>query len=113
MAHQEFRAGTLSGQLKRILFHGGMSLLGLGVFLLICHLYLSQYIEIRKLEERLNSQSVKLEQRTLELRRFEREISFLSTLKGVEKLARERLRYIRDGELIIMPLVDERIDGGT
>ena len=74
------------------------------LFLIVCKLYLNQYIEIRKLEERLRKKQLELSAEKLKLDKMVSEVGFLGTLEGVEKIAREKLKYIKRDEVIIVPV---------
>lgn len=82
--------------------------LGIVVFgVLLAKLYLDQYIQIRRLQERrirveANTAAVRLEHEKLA-----EEVEYLETLEGVERLARDKLRYIRPDEVILIPLRPE------
>lgn len=86
------------------LTHGAVLMVCFALFLVVCKLYLDQYIEIRRLEERKQRRIRELVEQRSTLDAAEREVAFLGTLKGVEKLARERLKYIRHDEVIIVPI---------
>ena len=74
------------------------------LFLVVCKLYLAQYIEIRRLDERLSDVRRSLASEEQLLERTKKDVAFLATLDGVEKLAREKLKYIKKGEVIIVPV---------
>ena len=76
------------------------------IFLVVCKLYLNKYIEIRKLEERLVEKKVELVKITNDVDNLKKEIKFIASLSGIEKMAREKLKYIKDGEIIIVPSED-------
>lgn len=90
--------------LRKALIHGAVLMVCFALFLVVCKLYLDQYIEIRRLEERKQRRIRELVEQRSTLDAAEREVAFLGTLKGVEKLARERLKYIRHDEVIIVPI---------
>jgi len=73
------------------------------VFLGVCKLYLDKYIEIRKLEERLAERKVELVTITNQVDDLSAEVEFIASLDGIEKMAREKLKYIKEGEVIIVP----------
>ncbi len=74
------------------------------LFLIVCKLYLNQYIEIRKLEERHRQKQQELRAEKQKLEKMVDEVAFLGTLEGVEKIAREKLKYIKRDEVIIVPV---------
>jgi cell division protein FtsB len=84
--------------------HGSLLVGCLGVFLVVCKLYLDQYAEIRRLEERREARLAELNAAREGLEHLEREVAFLGTLGGVEKLAREKLKYINRDEVIVLPV---------
>ena len=90
----------LSSGLFQFLFITGCIIL----FVLISKLYLDQYIEIRKMEQHLQQEKVKLIEANRERERLTRELSFLRTDDGIEKVAREKLRMVRPDEVIIVPV---------
>ena len=73
------------------------------VFLGVCNLYLVKYTEIRKLEEKLAERKVELVTITNEVDNLSDEVEFIASLDGIEKMAREKLKYIKEGEVIIVP----------
>jgi len=86
------------------MMHGLLLMTCLGLFLVVCKLYLDQYIEIRRLEERRVSRAQELQKRKVLLDSLEHEVEFIGTLEGVEKMAREKLKYIKTDEVIILPV---------
>src|SRR2546423_3832656 len=59
------------------------------LFVLISKLYLDQYIEIRKLEQKLEQEKARVSEGQQEINRLSRELEFLRTDDGTEKVARE------------------------
>lgn len=75
------------------------------VFVLcITKLYLDQYIEIRRLRQRRGEVAAVLAEVQARHDRIAEEVEYLETLDGVERLARDKLRYIRPDEVILVPL---------
>ncbi len=73
------------------------------IFLGVCRLYLDKYIEIRKLEEKLEERKVELVTISNKVDDLSGEVEFIASLDGIEKMAREKLKYIKEGEVIIVP----------
>lgn len=73
------------------------------IFLGVCKLYLDKYIEIRKLEEKLVERKVELVTISNDVDNLSSEVEFIASLDGIEKMAREKLKYIKEGEVIIVP----------
>lgn len=78
------------------------------LFLVVCKLYLEQYIEIRRLEEQKVSIEIQLKKEEEELEHMKKRVAFLGTLEGIEKIARERLKYIKEEEVIVVPIESKR-----
>ncbi len=95
MSSEKLASGTAHGVLLTSCFI---------FFLIVCKLYLDQYIDIRKLEELWKNKRCKLQEQQLKLETMQEEVAFLGTLKGVEKIAREKLKYIKRDEVIIVPV---------
>lgn len=67
-------------------------------------LYIDQYIEIRRLGREVGVARAELERTRREHEKLAEEVEYLETLEGVERLARDKLRYIRSDEVILIPL---------
>ncbi len=80
-----------------------------GVIFSIClaKLYIDQYIQIRALGKHRNRSEQELASTKAEYDRISEEVEYLETLEGVERLARDKLRYIRPDEVILVPLRPE------
>ncbi|MBI4872919.1 MAG: septum formation initiator family protein [Candidatus Riflebacteria bacterium] len=74
------------------------------LFVLISKLYLDQYIEIRKLEQKLEQEKARVVEAGQEIDRLTQELEFLKTDEGVEKVAREKLKMVKPDEVIIVPV---------
>lgn len=74
------------------------------LFVLISKLYLDQYLEIRKLEQRLEQERSKVTESQQEIVRLTHELEFLRTDEGTEKIAREKLKMVKPEEIIIVPV---------
>jgi cell division protein DivIC len=74
------------------------------LFVLISKLYLDQYIEIRKLEQKLEQEKARVGEAEHEIQRLSRELEYLRTDDGTEKVAREKLKMVRPDEVIIVPV---------
>lgn len=74
------------------------------LFVLISKLYLDQYIEIRKLEQKLEQERAKVVEAQDEIERLTRELEFMKTDEGTEKVAREKLRMVKPDEVIVIPV---------
>ena len=72
--------------------HGVLLLACLVFFLVVCKMYLDQYIEIRRLEEKKAQKARELSQRRSLVATLEREVQFLG------------LKYIKPDEVIILPV---------
>lgn len=70
----------------------------------LAKLYLDQYLEIRH----LRSVRAQAERQMLSVKdqhdALAEEVEYLETVEGVERLARDKLRYIRPDEVILVPL---------
>jgi cell division protein FtsB len=80
--------------------------MSLGVVFSIClaKLYIDQYIEIRALTKRRDRAEAELADTRKRYEAITEEVEYLETLEGVERLARDKLRYIRPDEVILVPL---------
>lgn len=80
--------------------------MSLGVVFAIClaKLYIDQYIEIRALTRRRDQAEAELAVTRRRYQALTEEVEYLETLEGVERLARDKLRYIRPDEVILIPL---------
>ena len=80
--------------------------MSLGVVFAIClaKLYIDQYIEIRALTKRRDRAEAELTATRKRHEALTEEVEYLETLEGVERLARDKLRYIRPDEVILVPL---------
>jgi cell division protein FtsB len=80
--------------------------MSLGVVFAIClaKLYIDQYIEIRALAKRRDRAEAELADTRKRYEAITEEVEYLETLEGVERLARDKLRYIRPDEVILVPL---------
>ena len=80
--------------------------MSLGVVFSIClaKLYIDQYIEIRALSKRRDRAEAELAATRSRFEAITEEVEYLETLEGVERLARDKLRYIRPDEVILVPL---------
>jgi cell division protein FtsB len=67
-------------------------------------LYIDQYIEIRRLGREVEVARTHFEETQREHEKLAEEVEYLETLEGVERLARDKLRYIRPDEVILVPL---------
>ena len=74
------------------------------LFVVISKLYMDGYLEIQRLEGRLAAENATLEDNKLQLKRLDDEIALLKTDEGVEMVARDKLRFIRPDEVVVMPL---------
>ena len=74
------------------------------LFVVISKLYMDGFIEIRRLEQRLVAEEKGLEESKQLLKRLDDEIALLKTDEGVEMVARDKLRFIRPDEVVVMPL---------
>lgn len=74
------------------------------LFVVISKLYMDGFMEIQRLEARLAGEVKSLEESKLQLRRLDEEIALLKTDEGVEMVARDKLRFIRPDEVVVMPL---------
>lgn len=74
------------------------------LFVLISKLYLDQYIEIRKLEAKLEQDRTKVAESEVEIQRLTRELEFLRTDEGIEKVAREKLKMVKPDEVVVVPV---------
>jgi len=74
------------------------------VFLGVSRLYLDKYIEIRKLEEKLAGKQNEVVAIDHKINKLANEVEFIASLSGIEKMAREKLKYIKEGEVIIVPV---------
>ncbi len=77
-----------------------------GVVFAIClaKLYIDQYIEIRALAKTRDKAERSLAATRARHAALTEEVEYLETLEGVERLARDKLRYIRPDEVILIPL---------
>jgi len=82
-------------------------LLGLSLVLtlaLIVKLYVDGYIEIERLEAKLEAERKRLAESHGTLSRLDAELKLLKTDEGVEMVARDKLKFIRPDEVVVMPL---------
>lgn len=70
----------------------------------LAKLYIDQYIEIRALTLRSVAAQESLQETRRRHEQLVEEVEYLETLEGVERLARDKLRYIRPDEVILVPL---------
>lgn len=92
-------SGLSSGFLQFVLITGGLVLA-----VLIAKLFLDQYQLIQKLSKRLEDERVITARLREKVRSLEKEVDFLATEDGIERTARERLRMVGNGEIIMVPL---------
>lgn len=87
----------------------------IGAFLFLLHLYVRQFVEIKQLERRRDEVQATLKREQARMAKVGEEVRFLRTLEGVERLARERLKYIKRDEVVIKPVQPETVPraGGT
>jgi cell division protein FtsB len=79
-------------------------------------LYIDQYIEIRRLGREVEVARVVYEKTRKEQERLTEEVEYLETLEGVERLARDKLRYIRPDEVMLRftsPTYSGEVSGAT
>lgn len=74
------------------------------LFVVLSKLYMDGFLEIRRQESRLAAEIHTLEESKLQLKRLDDEIALLKTDEGVEMMARDKLRFIRPDEVVVMPL---------
>ena len=74
------------------------------LFVVISKLYMDGYNEIRKLEGKLDAEQKHYDETLVGLKKIDDEISLLKTDEGVEMVARDKLRFIRPDEVVILPL---------
>lgn len=74
------------------------------LFVVISKLYMDGFLEIRRLESRLAGENQTLEENKAQLKKLDDEIALLKTDEGVEMVARDKLRFIRPDEVVVMPL---------
>lgn len=76
----------------------------IAAFLFLLHLYVRQFVEIKRLERNRDEVSATLKREQARMAKVGEEVRFLRTLEGVERLARERLKYIKRDEVVIKPV---------
>jgi len=96
---EESKGGGVS-LIYQLAFFTALALL----FVVISKLYMDGFLEIHRLEARLASEVAALEQQKTELKHLDEEIALLKTDEGVEMVARDKLRFIRPDEVVVMPL---------
>jgi len=69
----------------------------------LAKLYLDQYVEIRRLRSVRATAARERQEVQGRHDRLAEEVEYLETLEGVERLARDKLRYIRREEVILVP----------
>lgn len=74
------------------------------LFVVISKLYMDGFLEIQRLESRLTGEIKALEDSKQQIRNLDDEIALLKTDEGVEMVARDKLRFIRPDEVVVMPL---------
>ena len=74
------------------------------LFVVISKLYMDGFLEIHRMEARLAGEEKTLEDNRVLLKRLDDEIALLKTDEGVEMVARDKLRFIRPDEVVVMPL---------
>ena len=74
------------------------------LFVVLSKLYMDGYAEIQRLESRLDAEKKRYAEGLGTNQRLESEISLLKTDEGVEMVARDKLRFIRPDEVVILPL---------
>jgi cell division protein FtsB len=74
------------------------------LFVVIAKLYMDGYLEIKRLEAKLAAEVQGLTEAKALYKRLEDEIALLKTDEGMEMVARDKLRFIRPDEVVVMPL---------
>ena len=74
------------------------------LFVVISKLYMDGYAEIKRLESRFDAEKKRYSESLATNQRLESEINLLKTDEGVEMVARDKLRFIRPDEVVILPL---------
>ena len=64
--------------------------------------------EIDRLSKRSHFAEQKMKTAKSQFEELSEEVEYLETLEGVERLARDKLRYIRPDEVILVPLRPDR-----
>ncbi len=91
-------SGTRMAGIFRVLGVAG----AVAAVLLASKMYLRQYVEMRTLLQERARLSAELRRRRDELRKLERRNAFLASDEGVERMAREKLKYVKPGELMFV-----------
>jgi cell division protein FtsB len=73
-------------------------------FVVISKLYMDGHMEIQKLENELVKERARLRENLVTVRRLESEIASLTTTEGLEMVARDKLKFVRPEEVVIVPL---------
>lgn len=70
----------------------------------VSKLFIEGYMEIARLEAKREGEKKRSREYTATLSKMESEIRLLKTDEGVEMVARDKLRFVRPDEVVIMPL---------
>ena len=100
MSAQSHLEETRISPIYQVAFVTALALL----FVVISKLYMDSYLEIQRQEARLDAEQKRLTEGRASLKRVENEIALLKTDEGVEIVARDKLRFIRPDEVVILPL---------
>ena len=74
------------------------------LFVVVSKLYMDGYMEIAKLGAKRDAERKRYEENLATLAKLEGEIRLLKTDEGVEMVARDKLRFVRPDEVVVMPL---------
>lgn len=74
------------------------------LFVVISKLYLDGHMEIKRLEASLQAEEQKQVDLETTAKTLDSEIRLLRTDEGVEMVARDKLRFIRPDEVVVVPL---------
>jgi cell division protein FtsB len=85
-------------------YHTALAVAVLLLLAVISKLFIEGYMEIARLEAKREGEKKRKQEYTATLSKMESEIRLLKTDEGVEMVARDKLRFIRPDEVVIMPL---------
>jgi cell division protein FtsB len=74
------------------------------LFVVVSKLYMDGFQEIKRLETKHEAEQKRYTETQQTLARLENEIHLLKTDEGVEMVARDKLRFIRPDEVVVVPM---------
>src|SRR5437879_3928427 len=74
------------------------------LFVVVSKLYMDGFQEIKRLEAKRETEHKRSAEAQATLARLDAEIKLLKTDEGVEMVARDKLRFIRPDEVVVVPM---------